>query len=133
VFVLPRQRAYVLASDMKARPIDGLKRFADATDKITRVGEGDDFFAVGAHIALDPESGDLLSEVLPPLLHIGSGSSEASAMRWLLDQLVKESVDDRPGATLASNSGVITSCSSFVIPDMSHSFPGCVHWRVSEI
>jgi hypothetical protein len=72
VFVLPAERPYVLAGDLSAPQIDGLKVFVDETDKIAKVGDGDDFFAVGAHIALDPERGGLLSEVLPPLLHIGS-------------------------------------------------------------
>jgi len=36
-----------------------------------------------------PRRVGLLSEMLPPLFHVGSNSSEASAMRWLLDQLVK--------------------------------------------
>ncbi len=103
VFVLPAERAFVLAGDLNAPQTEGLNIFADATDKIAKVGDGDDFFAVGAHIALDPERGGLLSEVLPPLLHVGSSSSEASAMRWLLDQLVKEVAVDRPGAMLASN------------------------------
>ena len=95
VFVLPAERAFVLAGDLNSPQIDGLKLFAGATDKIATVGDGDDFFAVGAHIALDPKRGELLSEVLPPLLHVGSNSSEASAIRWLLDQLVKEVVADR--------------------------------------
>jgi AraC-like DNA-binding protein len=102
VFVLPAERAYVMAGDLNAPQTDGLKVFSGATEKIGRVGNGDDFFAVGAHIALDPERGRLLSEILPPLLHIGNSSSEASAMRWLLEQLVKEVADDRPGAMLAS-------------------------------
>ena len=50
-----------------------------------------------------PSVGDCFSKVLPPLLHVGGSSSEAMAMRWLLDQLVKEVVADQPGAILASN------------------------------
>ncbi len=101
--MLPAERAYVLAGDMDAPQADGLKLFAGATGKIGKVGDGDEFFAVGAHIALDPERGGLLSDVLPPLLSIGGSSSEAMAMRWLLEQLVKEVVADQPGAMLASN------------------------------
>jgi hypothetical protein len=100
VFVLPAERGYVLAGDLNAPQIDGLQLFDDATDKIATIGVGDDFYAVGAHIALDPKRGELLSEVLPPFIHVGSDSSEASAMRWLLDHLVKEVVADRPGACL---------------------------------
>jgi len=46
VFVLPAERAFVLAGDLNSPPIDGLKVFTDATDKIATVGDGDDFFAV---------------------------------------------------------------------------------------
>jgi len=102
VFVLPTERTFVLAGDLNAPLTDGLKLFTNAPDKIGKVGDGDDFFAVGAHLALDAERGRLLSEVLPPLLHVGSDLPEATAMRWLLEQLVKEVAADRPGAVLAS-------------------------------
>jgi hypothetical protein len=57
VFVLPAERAFVIAGDLSAPQTDGLKVFSGATNKIGRVGNGDDFFAVGAHLALDPERG----------------------------------------------------------------------------
>lgn len=72
VFVLPAERAFVMAGDLNAPQADGLKVFSGATNKIGRVGDGDDFFAVGAHIALDPERGRLLSEVLPPFYTLGT-------------------------------------------------------------
>jgi AraC-like DNA-binding protein len=128
VFVLPAQCDYLLAGELNSPQIDGLKLFAVAKDKIARVGEGDDFFAVGAHIALDPQGGDLLSEVLPPLLHIGGGSSEASAMRWLLDQLVKEVVADRPGAVLASRQLAQLLCVQVIRSYLEASGPQLVGW-----
>ena len=39
---------------------------------------------------LDPDRGGVLADVLPPLIHVDASSSEASTIRWLLDQLVKE-------------------------------------------
>jgi AraC-like DNA-binding protein len=128
VFVLPTERAYLLAGDLNSPQTDGLKLFADATDKIARVGDGDDFFAVGAHIALDPKRGALLSEVLPPLLHVGSSSPEASAMRWLLDQLVKEVVADRPGAVLASKQLAQLLCVQIIRSYLEASGPHLVGW-----
>jgi AraC-like DNA-binding protein len=128
VFVLPAQCDYLLAGELNSPQIDGLKLFAEAKDKMARVGEGDDFFAVGAHIALDPQGGDLLSEVLPPLLHIGGGSSEASAMRWLLDQLVKEVVADRPGAVLASRQLAQLLCVQVIRSYLEASGPQLVGW-----
>jgi len=128
VFVLPAERAFVLAGDLNAPQADGLKLFAAATDKIGMVGDGDEFFAVGAHIALDPERGGLLSEVLPPLLHVGGSSSEAAAMRWLLDRLIKEVVADQPGAMLASNQLAQLLCIQIIRSYLEASGPGTAGW-----
>jgi len=102
VFMVPAERSYVLASDLKASQLDGLALFTRASDNVGRVGDGQDFLAIGGHVALDPDRGGLLAEVLPPLIHVDASSSEASTIRWLLDQLVKEVTADRPDAVLAS-------------------------------
>jgi AraC-like DNA-binding protein len=102
VFVVPAARPFVLASDLKVRPLDGLELFTKAKDNIGIVGDGHDFLAIGGHMALDPDRGGLLAEVLPPLIHVGGSSPDASTIRWLLDQLLKEVVANRPGAELAS-------------------------------
>ena len=102
VFVVPAERSYVLASDLKASRADGLALFTKATDNVGRVGDGQDFLAIGGHVALDPDRGGLLVDVLPPLIHLDASSSEASTIRWLLDQLVQEVTANRPGAVLAS-------------------------------
>jgi AraC-like DNA-binding protein len=128
VFVLPAERPFVMAGDLNATQTDGLKVFSGATNKIGRIGNGDDFFAVGAHIALDPERGRLLSEILPPLIHIGNSSSEASAMRWLLEQLVKEVADDRPGAILASKQLAQLLCVQIIRSCLEGSGPKTTGW-----
>ena len=102
VFMVPAARSFVLASDPSVRPLDGLELFRKATDSIGRLGVGDDFFAIGGHVALDPDRGEVLAEVLPPLIHVAGSSPEASTIRWLLDQLVQEFTANRPGAVLAS-------------------------------
>jgi AraC-like DNA-binding protein len=102
VFVVPAERSFVLASDLKRPPLDGLELFTKATDNVGKVGVGDDFFAIGGHVALDSARGGVLAEMLPPLIHLDGSSSEASTIRWLLDQLVKEVAANRPGAVLAS-------------------------------
>ena len=51
---------------------------------------------------LDPASRQLLSDVLPPWIHIPAASPQAVTFRWLLDQLVQEGVTEQPGASLAS-------------------------------
>jgi AraC-like DNA-binding protein len=102
VFMVPAARSYVLASDLKASQLDGLALFTKATDSVATVGNGEDFFAIGGHVDLDPDRGGVLADVLPPLIHVDAGSSEASTIRWLLDQLVKEVTANRPGVVLAS-------------------------------
>ena len=46
----------------------------------------------------DEERGGVLTDVLPPLIHIDRRSSEASRTRGLLDPLVKVVSENRPGA-----------------------------------
>ena len=100
--MVPAERSFVLASDLKKSPLDGLELFTKATDNAAKVGVGDDFFAIGGHVALDSARNGILAEMLPPLIHVDGSSSEASTIRWLLDQLVKEVAANRPGAVLAS-------------------------------
>jgi hypothetical protein len=88
VFMVPADRAFVLASDLKVRPLDGLELFMKTKDNVGKVGDGNDFLAIGGHVALDPDRGGVLAEVLPPLIHVDGSSPEASTIRWLLDQLV---------------------------------------------
>ena len=47
VFMVPAERSYVLASDLKASQLDGLALFTKATDSVGTVGNGKDFFAIG--------------------------------------------------------------------------------------
>ena len=102
VFMVPAERSFVLASDLKVRPLDGLELFTKASANVGKVGDGNDFLAIGGHVALDPDRGGVLAEVLPALIHVDGSSPEASTIRWLLDQLVKEVTANRPGALLAS-------------------------------
>ena len=55
--VVPAERSYVLASDLKTSQVDGLALFTKATDNVARVGDGEDFLAIGGHVALDPDRG----------------------------------------------------------------------------
>ena len=95
-------RPYTLASDPGIAPRDALEVFTDLNVKVVTVGDGADFVAIGGHVTLDPERGWMLADVLPGLVHIDSGSSEASVMRYFLGQLVAEAASDRLGAALMS-------------------------------
>jgi hypothetical protein len=75
VFVVPAERSYVLASDLKASQIDGLALFTRATDNVATVGDGKDFFAIGGHVSLDPDRDGVLADVMPPVIHSSGPSS----------------------------------------------------------
>ena len=102
VGLLAAQRSFVLASDLTVAPVDAMSLFAGSVSKIARLGDGDDFSYVGGHILLDPVSGQLLADVLPPWIHLQASSPQATSFRWLLDELVQEQAADLPGASLAA-------------------------------
>ena len=52
VFVVPAERSYVLASDLKASQLDGLALFTKSHRQRRKVGDGKDFFAIGGHVCL---------------------------------------------------------------------------------
>lgn len=102
VVMLPSERCFELAGDLNAPRGDGARIFADAPGDVARVGSGEDFVALGGHMELDVSRGDLLAGALPPVVHVDGGSPEAGAMRWLLEQLLREGAATRPGAALAT-------------------------------
>ncbi len=61
------------------------------------------FFMIGGKVELSIASSQLLLDALPPLIHVRGTSSQAQALRWLLDQLVRERQGAFPGAHIASN------------------------------
>jgi AraC-like DNA-binding protein len=101
VLLLSTQCSYVLAGDLAATPTDALTVFTGAV-KTAKVGEREDCIQIGGHILLDPTSGRILADVLPPVIHVSSVSSGATVLRWLLDQLIREQAAELPGSSLAT-------------------------------
>jgi AraC-like DNA-binding protein len=102
VFLLSAQRSFVLASDLTTIPVDATSLFTGTVYRTAKLGQGEDCIQIGGHVRLDPSSGGLLADVLPPLIHVKAASPHATVLRWLLDQLVREPVAELPGASLAS-------------------------------
>ena len=102
VFLLSAQRSFVLASDLAVVPVDATGLFTGTVYRTAKLGDGDDCIQIGGHVRLDPSSGGLLADVLPPLIHVKAASPRATVLRWLLDQLVREPASELPGASLAS-------------------------------
>lgn len=102
VFFLSAPRAFVLASDLAAKSVEATSIFSPMVRHAT-LGDGEDCIQIGGHVRLDPESGAMLSDVLPPLIHVKASSPEASSLRWLIERLVREMADGLPGAEVAAS------------------------------
>ncbi len=102
VFLLSAQRSFVLAGDLAAVPVDATGLFTGTVYRTAKLGDGDDCIQIGGHVRLDPATGWLLADVLPPLIHVKATSQQATVLRWLLDQLISERAAELPGSSLAS-------------------------------
>lgn len=102
VVLFDGRHPFRLASDLALPPADAVTLFRNRVDRIARVGEGEDFFYLGGHVAVDADASDLLLDMLPAMIHVRAGSIEAVALRWILDQLYREMVADQPGSVVAS-------------------------------
>lgn len=102
VGLLAARRSFVLASDPDVQPVDAMRVFSGAGATAAILGDGADFAHIGGHVLLDPASGRLLADALPPWIHVPATSPHATTFRWLLDQLVAERAVDLPGGRLAS-------------------------------
>lgn len=103
VGLLAASRSFVLASDLEVEPLDAMQVFQTCENRFWHLGDTEEFSYLGGHVLLDPSSRELLAEALPPWIHVRSGSPQAAAFQWLLDQLVQERLQNLPGASLASD------------------------------
>jgi len=102
VVLFDGRHPFRLATDLSLPPADAVAVFRNRVDRIARLGEGEDFFYLGGHVAVDPAAKDLLLDMLPPMIHVRAGSTEAALLGWILDQLYREMIADRPGSVVAS-------------------------------
>ncbi|MDB6079028.1 MAG: AraC family transcriptional regulator, partial [Akkermansiaceae bacterium] len=102
VFLLCAQRAFTLASDLSVPAVEAAAVFTNDQEPFSQVGEGEDCSVIGGFVYLDPASGELLAGVLPPLIHVRAAAPQATVLRWLLDQFVREGEGALPGSTLVS-------------------------------
>jgi AraC-like DNA-binding protein len=102
VGLLSAPRWSVLSSGPDVEPVDAMELFSGAGRSSARLGDGSEFAHIGGHVLLDPVSGPLLLNALPPWIHIRAAAPQAPVFRWLLDQLVQERAGAEPGAQVAS-------------------------------
>jgi len=77
VGLLSAHRSFVLGSDPGAVPVEAMSLFSGAGRTTAQLGDGSDFAQIGGHVLLDPVSGRLLADVLPPWIHIQAASPQA--------------------------------------------------------
>lgn len=101
-FLLTKGRPFSIATDLSLDPIDASTIYRNARDGIATCNGGGDYFLIGGRFTFAAEHADVLFDALPPLVHVRKASSQASVLRWGLDQLTAELRDRRPGGFLMS-------------------------------
>ena len=115
---------YVIGSSTTVKPIDGMKlverwariratssgaassnELAAHIARLPRFGDktGPECVIIAGGVALDPASAEILTGVLPPLIHVGSSNPRAPALRWLVEQLLEDRASTRAGTGIASS------------------------------
>ncbi|POR54752.1 AraC family transcriptional regulator [Paraburkholderia eburnea] len=102
VFLLTGEKSFVLASAPDVEPVDAATVFSGEASRSATIGDGSGCTQIGGHVRLAPSNDALLTDVLPPLIHIRADCEQASVLRWLLARLVSEFASDLPGRGLAA-------------------------------
>lgn len=90
-YLLGNGRPYRLASAPDVRPVPSGEVFAGFVPGTTvRIGEGRDAAVVGTGFEFDPANAAVLTDVLPPLVHVPADSAHAGAIRAALQMLGPE-------------------------------------------
>lgn len=98
--LLPRGRPLRLSSDMTTSSVDADAFFSAAREGgVATLNGGGDFFGIGGYFAFAGSHADILSKVLPPIVHIRKEDDKA-ALRWCVERLMQELRDPQPGGSL---------------------------------
>jgi AraC-like DNA-binding protein len=103
VLLVLRPTPITLASDLGVASISHDELRSRQIDEVSRIGDGEDedFILIGGTAVLDPSGRSLLFDALPPMIRIDSGTPQAEALHWILDQMVRERANRQPGAGAA--------------------------------
>ena len=99
-YLLPPGPPFVIATDLKATPVD-----FSILREARRLGQGvlgdgkEACFLVGGHFVLTGHHANLLLGSLPPVVHIQQEADKA-AMRWSLERMAQEVREPQPGGSL---------------------------------
>lgn len=101
VGLLAGRRGYVVASSLDAPMRDAMRVFGARPRPIT-IGTGADCAVIAGGVALDPAAAALLTDALPPVVHVRAASPHASGLRWIVEQIAAERTSVLPGSQLAT-------------------------------
>jgi AraC-like DNA-binding protein len=101
-FLLTKGRPFVLATDLSLPRMDPDPIYCKAMNGIATCNGGSDFFLIGGRFTFAGEHAAVLFDALPSVVHIRGASSQASVLRWALDQLAAELREGQPGGFLVS-------------------------------
>jgi AraC-like DNA-binding protein len=99
-FVLIRTSSpFRFTSDLKVRPVDSQKAFADVESGTLKLGEGSGrpVELHGGRFVFDTANENLLTGLLPPLIHIAGDAGSAERIQGLLKMNASEAAASRPG------------------------------------
>jgi hypothetical protein len=102
-FLLPGGRAFRMASDMSAPPVDAVTVFSAARHGgIVSHNGGGDFFLISSRFALTGNHAGILLAMLPPIVHIREEADRA-VLRWSVERMMQELHAAQPGAFWSSS------------------------------
>jgi AraC-like DNA-binding protein len=99
--VLNHADAVVLCSDPDVPPIGVGELRLSPDDGFAQLGHGGDVLLIAGHVELDPAAAGLFRSALPDVLHAAASTAEAQEMRRILERIVRETREHRPGAAFA--------------------------------
>ncbi len=102
-FLLPKGKPFRLATDLSLAPVDALTilRTTKRQGGIALINGGGGCCIVGGHFAFTGNHAGILLGVLPPIVHLRKESDKA-AMRWSLERMRLELLDQQPGGSLVA-------------------------------
>lgn len=100
-FLLAGGRPFSVASDLSLPTTDGSTVFADRRQNgtVSVISGGGDCLMVGGHFNLNGAHGNILVDLLPPIVHVRE-QKDSVAIHWSLERMMEELREPQPGGFL---------------------------------
>ena len=127
-FLLPKGRAFRVASDLALPPVDPFTIFTGVKNGgITTYKGGGDFFSVGGHFSMTGDRAGVLLGMLPPIVHIRKEQDKA-VLRWCLERMRQELREPQPGGFLIAQQLATTLMVQALRLHLAEGINGGVGW-----